>query len=215
MDWIDVSVPLRDGMVVYDGDPPAHIERVSRIADGDMANLTRLDMGAHTGTHVDAPVHFLPDGAGVDRLPLDVLIGPAVVADLTGLAGDVDAAALAGLDLPAGTERLLLKTPNSRLWARDAFSHEFAGVADDAARELVARGVRLVGIDYLSIAPSGDPAPSHRTLLGAGVVVVEGLDLRAVEPGSYELVCLPLRIAGADGAPARALLRPAGRARAG
>lgn len=212
MDWIDVSVSLRDGMVVYEGDPPARIERVSQIADGDMANITRLDMGAHTGTHVDAPVHFLPDGAGVDRLPLDVLIGPAVVADLTGLAGDVDAAALTRLDLPAGTERLLLKTPNSRLWGRDEFSHEFAGVADDAARELVARGVRLVGIDYLSIAPSGDPAPTHRTLLGAGVVVVEGLDLRAVEPGPYQLVCLPLRIAGADGAPARALLRPAGRA---
>lgn len=210
VDWIDVSVPLRDGMVVYEGDPPAHIERVAQIAHGDMANITRLDIGAHTGTHLDAPVHFLPDGAGVDRLPLDVLIGPAMVADLTGLSGDVDAAALARLDLPSGTERLLLKTPNSRLWARDEFSWDFAGVADDAARELVSRGVRLVGIDYLSIGPSGDPAPAHRTLLGAGVVVVEGLDLRAVEPGSYELVCLPLRIAGADGAPARALLRPAG-----
>jgi arylformamidase len=210
VDWIDVSVPLRDGMVVYAGDPPARIERVQEIARGDMANITRLDIGAHTGTHVDAPVHFVPDGAGADRLPLDVLIGPAVVADLTGRPGDVDAEALAGLDLPDGTERLLLKTPNSQLWARDEFTRDYVGVADDAARDLVERGVRLVGIDYLSIAPADDPEPSHRTLLGAGVVVVEGLDLRAVAAGRYDLVCLPLRIAGSDGAPARALLRPAG-----
>jgi arylformamidase len=209
MGWIDVSVPLRDGMVVYEGDPPARIERVAEIARGDMANITHLDLGAHTGTHVDAPAHFLPGGAGADRLPLDVLIGPAVVADLTARAGDIDAAALGAVDLPDGTERLLLKTRNSALWARDAFVPEFAGLTDAAARELVARGVRLVGIDYLSIAPSGDPAPTHRTLLGAGVVIVEGLDLRAVAPGRYELVCLPLRIAGADGAPARALLRAA------
>ena len=205
-----MSVPVRTGMVVYDGDPQVRIERVMEIARGDLANLSRMELGTHTGTHVDAPLHFVDGGAGADRLPLDALVGPAVVADARGAPGDIDAAALAALGVPPGTERLLLRTRNGDLWDRGAFTRDFAGVADDAARELVAMGVRLLGIDYLSIAPSADPAPTHRTLLEAGVVVVEGLDLRAAPGGAYELVCLPLRIEGADGAPARALLRPLG-----
>ena len=205
-----MSVPVRTGMVVYDGDPQVRIERVMEIARGDLANLSRMELGTHTGTHVDAPLHFVDGGAGADRLPLDALVGPAIVADARGAPGDVDAAALAALGVPPGTERLLLRTRNGDLWDRGAFTRDFAGVADDAARELVAMGVRLLGIDYLSIAPSADPAPTHRTLLEAGVVVVEGLDLRAAPGGAYELVCLPLRIEGADGAPARALLRPLG-----
>ncbi|MEZ0284450.1 MAG: cyclase family protein [Thermoleophilia bacterium] len=210
MAWIDVSVPVRTGMVVYDGDPEVRIERVMEIARGDLANLSRMELGTHTGTHVDPPLHFVDGGAGVDRLPLDVLVGPAVVADARGAPGDIDAAALAALGVPPGTERLLLRTRNGDLWDRGAFTRDYAGVADDAARDVVAMGVRLLGIDYLSIAPSADPAPTHRTLLEAGVVVVEGLDLRAAPAGTYELVCLPLRIEGADGAPARALLRPLG-----
>lgn len=205
-----MSVPVRTGMVVYDGDPEVRIERVMEIARGDLANLSRMELGTHTGTHVDAPLHFVDGGAGADRLPLDALVGPAVVADARGAPGDIDAAALAALGVPPGTERLLLRTRNGDLWDRGAFTRDYAGVADDAARELVAMGVRLLGIDYLSIAPSADPAPTHRTLLEAGVVVVEGLDLRAAPAGTYELVCLPLRIEGADGAPARALLRPLG-----
>ena len=205
-----MSLPVRTGMVVYDGDPEVRIERVMEIARGDLANLSRMELGTHTGTHVDAPLHFVDGGAGADRLPLDALVGPAIVADARGAPGDVDAAALAALGVPPGTERLLLRTRNGDLWDRGAFTRDFAGVADDAARELVAMGVRLLGIDYLSIAPSADPAPTHRTLLEAGVVVVEGLDLRAAPGGAYELVCLPLRIEGADGAPARALLRPLG-----
>ena len=205
-----MSVPVRTGMVVYDGDPEVRIERVMEIARGDLANLSRMELGTHTGTHVDPPLHFVDGGAGADRLPLDVLVGPAVVADARGAPGDIDAAALAALGVPPGTERLLLRTRNGDLWDRGAFTRDYAGVADDAARELVAMGVRLLGIDYLSIAPSADPAPTHRTLLQAGVVVVEGLDLRAAPAGTYELVCLPLRIEGADGAPARALLRPLG-----
>ncbi len=203
-----MSVPVRTGMIVYDGDPPVRIERVMEIARGDLANLSGMEMGAHTGTHVDAPLHFVEGGAGADRLPLDALIGPAVVADARAATSDVDAAALAALDIPPGTERLLLRTRNGDLWARDEFTRDYVGVADDAARELVAMGVRLLGIDYLSIAPSADPAPTHRTLLEAGVVVVEGLDLREAPPGRYDLVCLPLRLEGADGSPARALLRP-------
>jgi arylformamidase len=206
--WIDVSVPVRTGMIVYDGDPQVRVERVTEIARGDLANLSRMELGTHTGTHVDAPLHFADGGAGADRLPLDALIGPAVVADALGAQGDIDAAALAALGLPAGTERLLLRTRNGDLWEERAFTRDYVGVADDAARELVAMGVRLLGIDYLSIAPSADPAPTHRVLLEAGVVIVEGLDLRKAPPGRYDLVCLPLRLEGADGAPARALLRP-------
>jgi arylformamidase len=205
--WIDVSVPVRTGMIVYDGDPPVRIERVMEIARGDLANLSGMELGAHTGTHIDAPLHFIDGAPGVDRLQLDALIGPAVVADARGAPGNIDAAALAALDVPEDTERLLLRTRNGDLWDRGAFTPEYVGVADDAARELVRRGVRLLGIDYLSIAPSADPAPTHRVLLEAGVVVVEGLDLRAAPAGRYELICLPLRLEGADGAPARALLR--------
>lgn len=208
--WIDVSLPVRDGMIVYDGDPEVRIERVTDIARGDLANVSRIELGSHTGTHVDAPRHFIDGAAGADELPPGALVGPALVADARALPGDIDAAALATLELPARTERVLLRTRNGDLWDRAAFSHDFVGLAEDAARDLVAMGVRLVGIDYLSIAPSTDPAPTHRVLLEAGVVVVEGLDLRAAPPGPYELICLPLRLEGADGAPARALLRPLG-----
>jgi arylformamidase len=209
MTWIDVSRPVRDGMIVFDGDPEVSIERISDIARGDLANISRVELGTHTGTHVDAPLHFIGDGPGIDRLPLDVLVGPALVADARDALGDIDAAALAALDVPAGIERLLLRTRNEGLWERDAFTRDYVGVAADAAEALVEMGVRLVGIDYLSIAPSSDPAPTHRTLLGAGVVVVEGLDLRAAAPGRYDMVILPLRIEGGDGSPARALLHAA------
>lgn len=202
-----MSVPVRTGMIVYDGDPVVRIERVMDVAAGDLANLSRMELGTHTGTHVDAPLHFIDGAAGADRLPLDALVGPAVVVDARGASGDIDAAALAALEVPA-TERLLLRTRNGDLWERDGFTSDYVGVAEDAAHELVAMGVRLVGIDYLSIAPSGDPAPTHRVLLEAGVVVVEGLDLRSAPAGRYDLICLPLRLEGADGAPARALLRP-------
>lgn len=204
-----MSVPVRTGMIVYHGDPEVRIERVTDISRGDLANVSRMELGTHTGTHVDAPLHFIDGGPGAEQLPLDALIGPAVVADARGAAGDVDAAALAALDVPAGTERLLLRTRNEALWERDRFARDYVGVAEDAARALVEMGVRLVGIDYLSIAPASDPAPTHATLLEAGVVVVEGLDLREAPSGHYDLVILPLRIEGGDGAPARALLRPA------
>jgi arylformamidase len=188
---IDVSVPVRPGMITYPGDPEVRLERVSSIADGDVANLSRLDLGVHSGTHVDAPLHFVDGGASVEKLPLDVLVGPGVVVE------GLDPAAV-----PAGAERVLFKTPNSRLWERDEFAEDFVALDGEAARALVAGGVRLVGIDYLSI---GDEE-AHRILLGAGVVAVEGLDLREIEPGEYRLVCAPLKLVGAEGAPARVLL---------
>ena len=191
MHIIDVSVPVRPGMVTYPGDPEVRLERVSSIADGALANLSRLDLGVHSGTHIDAPLHFVDGGASVEALPLDVLVGPCVVVD------GLDAAAV-----PRGAERVLFKTPNGRLWERGEFSEDFVALDGEAARALVELGVRLVGIDYLSI---GDEE-AHRALLGAGVVAIEGLDLREVDPGEYRLVCAPLKLEGAEGAPARVLL---------
>jgi arylformamidase len=206
MQMIDITVPIRTGMVVYEGDPPVRVERVASIAEGALANVSRLELGTHTGTHVDAPAHFIDGAPGVDALPLDALIGPAVVVDATGIEGDLDARAIAVLGIPADARRVLLRTRNARLWESDRFEPGYVGLTGGGAEALVAAGVRLVGIDYLSIAVSADPAPAHLVLLAAGVVILEGLDLRAVEPGAYRLVCLPMRIDGADGAPARALL---------
>jgi len=201
---IDVSVTIRPRMPIYPGNPGVRIALAQSLERGDPANVARLDLGAHTGTHVDAPRHFLPDGAGAERLDLDAFVGPCVVADAMAARGAIDEAAVAALDLPAGVDRVLLRTPNSRLWERDAFSPDFVRLDGGGAAALIARGVRLVGIDYLSIG-DGD---AHRALLGHDVAVVEGLDLRAVEPGAYLLACLPLRVEGADGAPARAVLWP-------
>jgi len=203
MQIFDVSVPIRDGMVHYAGNPPVHLTRVSSLADGDSANVSELDMGAHSGTHVDAPDHFLEDGAGAETLPLDVLIGPAEVVDASSATVALDLVSVRDLELPPrGTERVLFKTRNSQLWSRDEFTRDFVRLDGEAATFLVERGVKLLGIDYLSI---GD-ADAHRVLLSAGVVCVEGLDLRGIEPGAYELVCLPLKLVGSDGAPARAVL---------
>jgi arylformamidase len=202
---IDISRPIGPDTPVWPGDPPVLVEPVARVGAGDPADVSRLVLGTHTGTHVDPPAHFFPGAVTVDALPLDVLVGPAVVADLTA-GGPIDAATFESLALPAGTTRLLLKTVA-----------EAGAVTPDGARWLVDRGLGLVGADTLSIEPGtagpgvrGCPPeeqyPVHRILLGAGVVIVEGLDLSAAPAGTYQLVCLPLRIAGGDGAPARAVL---------
>jgi arylformamidase len=195
----DVSVPVQPGMVVYPGDPTVSLTRVQSLAAGDIANISLLELGVHTGTHVDAPLHFFDGAEAVEGLDLGTLVGPAQVLEVPGN-GDVDAAAHEGLD--QGVDRVLFKTRNSEAWARDEFYEGFATIAPDAAERLVAAGIRLVGIDYLSV---GSPE-THRTLLGAGVVAIEGLDLRAIAPGTYTLVCLPLKLVGADGAPARVVL---------
>ena len=201
MELLDITVPIREGMVTYPGDPTVHLERVSEIADGAVANLTRIDFGLHSGTHIDAPLHFIDGAPATETLPLDVLVGPAVVVDATSVEGLLDRAALESLDLPDAT-RVLFKTTNSQLWESDDFAEDFVRLTGDGAELLVERGVRLVGVDYLSV---GDP-DAHHALLGAGVVAVEGLDLRTADPGAYELMCLPLKIVGSDGAPARAVL---------
>jgi arylformamidase len=206
MEIFDISVPIFPGMIVYDGDPDVHLERVKTIAGGSSANVSRLDFGVHTGTHVDAPGHFIDGAAGAETLPLDALLGPVYVVDATALQGNIDASALGVLKIPADAVRLIFKTTNSELWNQARFSSDFFALTGDAAEALVARGVRVVGIDYLSIGPKGNGVATHVALLQAGVVIIEGLDLRGIEPGPYELACLPLKIVGSDGAPARTVL---------
>jgi arylformamidase len=202
----DLSLPISESLVTWPGDPPVRLTHVSHLERGDNATVTRLDMGAHTGTHVDAPCHFVLGGAGVDALDLNVLLGPALVVEVLE-ANALTAEVLADLPIPAGSERVLFHTRNSGLWARGKkFTKDFVAVTEDGAQWLIGRGVRLVGVDYLSVAPFGRSAPTHRALLRAGVVVVEGLNLHGVAPGTYSLVCLPLRIVGCDGSPARAIL---------
>jgi arylformamidase len=192
----DVSVLLRTGMVVYPGDPTFSIDRAMSLAGGDIANVSQMELGVHTGTHVDAPLHFFDGAPAVEALDLDVLVGPAVVVEVAGQ-GDIGPDAVV-----EGAERLLFKTRNSEADAQDVFYEDFASISPEAATRLVDAGVRLVGIDYLSVGS----VETHETLLRAGVIAVEGLDLREIEPGAYTLVCLPLKIAGSDGAPARTIL---------
>ena len=205
MDIIDVSVSIRDGMFHYPDNPGVTLRRACSMAGGDEVNITELDLGVHTATHVDAPMHFLADGDGAEKVPLEKTIGTAYVVDGTSIRrGPIDAAALAGLAIPDDCTRLVLKTRNSELWALDHFTRDFVRLDEGGARFIVDRGIELVALDYLSI---GDP-DAHRALLSNGVVPLEGLDLRGVDPGRYTLVCLPLKLVGSDGAPARVVLLP-------
>jgi arylformamidase len=202
MEILDVSIPIRTRMPIYPANAGVALRRIDAIADGAVANVSAVDLGAHTGTHVDAPNHFLDGAGGVETVALEPLIGPAVVVDATAVDKTLDAAAVAAAGVPTGAERVLFRTRNSQLWEQEEFNEDFVSFDASGARALLDAGVRLVGIDYLSI---GDPG-AHRALLGADVAVVEGLDLRAVEPGPYQLVCLPLKLVGSDGGPARAVL---------
>jgi arylformamidase len=208
----DISVPIAPGETpTYPGDPGIEFESWAAIERGDPANVTMLHLGAHTGTHVDAPAHFIAGAPGLASLPLDAFMGEALVVEIPEEAEAVEESHV-GAETLRGAERVLFKTRNSRLWEnpRGRFREDFAYIAPAAARALAGAGVRLVGFDYLSIEKFGSKDfGAHLALLGAGVVILEGLDLRAVAPGAYELVCLPLRLAAGsgDGAPARAALR--------
>jgi arylformamidase len=206
--WIDISVPLRTGMVHWPGDPGVDIRRVQDMDRGDGNNVSHLSMGAHTGTHMDAPLHFLPNGPAIDQIPLDATVGRARVIGIEH-PETITADELRRYDIAEG-ERILFRTRNSeRCWGSETFIQDFVSITEEAARYLADRPVRAVGIDYLSVGGFDADGPKiHRILLEAGIWIIEGLDLSAAPPGNYELVCLPLKITGADGAPARAILRP-------
>ncbi|MCJ7512879.1 MAG: cyclase family protein [Anaerolineales bacterium] len=203
----DISVGIEPGMPVWPGDLPLELIRVSAIADGANANVSRISCSVHIGTHMDAPLHFVEGGASIEALPLKVLIGRAYVVNLP-KADVIDAAALEGANIPPRTKRVLFKTRNSALWARGEtrFQTDFVAVDESGAHWLVRKGVQLVGVDYLSVAPYKRSKEVHETLLKAGVVIVEGVDLSRVAQGRYTLYCLPLKLVGSDGAPTRAIL---------
>lgn len=206
MKYYDVTLPIQEEMITYPGDPPFQIKPYYEKHRGDPCNLASLSMGTHVGTHVDAPAHHLDDGATVDEIPLDSLVGPGVVLDLRGSAS-VDRQALEET-LVDDVTRVMLKTDNGPLLLEPEFYKDHFHLTHDGAAYLIERGVRLIGIDYLSIESYGSPrAVVHRLLLEAGVVVVEGVNLLEISPGHYEFFCLPLLIKGADGAPARVILR--------
>jgi arylformamidase len=207
---IDVSLEIGPDLLIWPGNPGVSVTPTSRIAQGGSSNVSEIRLGSHTGTHIDPPSHFLDDGASAEDLPLDVMMGKAIVADLRGTAGPIGPDELNGLPLTGEVTRLLLLTDNSALWgAADplTFPEGYVCLSPEGARWVVGNGIRLIGIDFLSIEVRGAPGhPTHRTLLEAGVVILEGLDLSGVEPGEYSLVCFPLKIAGGDGAPTRAVL---------
>ncbi len=203
----DISVPVSDTLHTYKGDPGVVIERRSDLDKGDPMTISHLNMGAHTGTHMDAPLHFVRGGETIDQLDLNLLIGPAQVVDLSQVAHAITARDLEAAHIPAGTERLLLKTRNDALWEKPGFQEDFVGLDVDAAQWVLDHRIKLIGIDYLSIECFGSSDhPVHHMLLGGRVVIVEGINLHDVQPGSYELICLPVKLANAEGAPARAVL---------
>lgn len=204
----DISLPVSADMPVWPGDPAVVLEQVSSMDAGAHDNVSRLACGVHTGTHVDAPHHFMNDHRTVESLAMDILVGPACVVQIPEDVNVVSAEVLEKAAIPPGTVRLLLKTRNSQLWERGEkeFYTDFVGISADGADWLVQRAIKLIGIDYLSVAPYHQSIPTHRTLLGAGVIIVEGMDLSAILPGNYSLYCLPLKLVGSDGAPARTIL---------
>jgi arylformamidase len=206
--WIDVSVPLRSGMVHWPDNPPVQIERTLSIEYGDVANVSKISMGAHTGTHMDGPIHFVREGQGLDEMPLTATIGRARVIEIRD-PGSIKPDELHPHRLQCG-ERILFKTQNSaRRWSSEDFMEDFVYISQGAARYLADRGIQTVGVDYLSVGGfRKDGEETHRALLEAGTWVIEGLELSEVEPGEYELICLPVKIERSDGAPARAILRP-------
>ena len=206
-DWIDISVPLVDGMVHWPGDAPFERRASLSLANGDECNLSEIRGSAHSGTHMDAPKHFLAGGDAIEGMPIAAGIGRARVIQIQD-PEQIRIDELAPYHLAKG-ERVLFKTRNSaRFWKTNQFHQDYVSIPPDTARYLADLGVRTVGVDYLSVGPIGsEGAETHRVLLEAGIWIIEGLNLEAVEAGEYELCCLPLKILGSDGAPARAVLR--------
>ena len=204
----DISLTISPTLPTWPGDPGLELEQSESMDKGAHVNVTRMSTSVHLGTHVDAPHHFLNDGRTVESLPLDVLTGPCYVIQLPDGVDAITAEVLERTEITPDMKRILFGTSNSHFWARGEtrFQEDFVAITEDGAEWLVERGVQLVGVDYLSVSPFGDSEPTHKVLLKAGVVIVEGLNLSNVMRGFYDLYCLPLKIAGSDGAPARAIL---------
>jgi arylformamidase len=206
--WIDISVPIRTGMPHWPDNPPIVVDKIMDMQRGGAANVSKISLGVHTGTHVDAPAHFSPDGEGIDEVSLDALVGVARVVEIRG--SEVTVAELEAAAIKRG-ERILLKTRNSpAAWQREDFVEDAVALTAESAKWLADCGVMTLGIDYLSVgsyaADNGEPV--HHALIDAGIIIIEGLDLTEVPVGPCDLICLPLKIKGADGAPARAIVRP-------
>ena len=204
----DISLTISPSLPTWPGDPALELEQIESMDKGAHANVTRISAAVHLGTHVDAPHHFLNDGRTVESLPLSVLTGPCYVVQLPDGVEAITAEMLERMELTFEFKRILFGTRNSHWWAKGetVFQTDFVAITEDGAEWLVERGVQLVGVDYLSVAPYGDSAPTHTVLLQAGVIIVEGLNLSQISRGFYDLYCLPLKIADSDGAPARAIL---------
>ena len=215
LSWIDISVPLRNAMVHWPSDPPIRINRTLDLGRGDSHTLSEISVGSHTGTHMDAPLHFIQKGKGIDQMPLDTTVGRARVIEIKD-AESIKPEELWQHRIRRG-ERILFKTRNSsQVWQADEFVEDFVFISNEAAHFLAERKVKVVGVDYLSVGGyKRGGRYVHETLLGGGIWLIEGLDLSHVSPGRYDLICLPLRLEQGDGSPARAILRPVRRLRAG
>lgn len=206
-DYIDISVPLKTGMVHWPDNPPVSFEKMLDMNHGDICNVSKISMGSHTGTHMDSPAHFVKNGQGIDRMPLEATLGSVRVVEIK------DTVSIKAEEVkkctPKKGERILFKTVNSsRCWKTDQFVEDFVFISHDAAQYLVSCGVQTVGVDYLSVGGYKiDGVETHQILLKAGIWIIEGLNLSAVKSGSYELICLPLKVVDGDGAPARAILK--------
>ena len=203
----DISLPISPDIVVWPQSQAVKLSRVSDQTIGDFATVTELHMGVHTGTHVDAPLHFLQGGAAIESLRLEILCGPALVRHAPTV-DTISADVFEQLSIPQGTERLLIRTRNSEFWKTSPtrFQSDFVAVSADGAQWLVDHQIKLIGIDYLSIAPFSDLTTTHQILLRADVILLEGLNLSHIAAGNYTLFCLPLNLLGSDGAPARTIL---------
>ncbi len=204
----DISVTISNDLPVWPGDTPIELRYNKHMQDGELYTLSQITTTVHMGSHLDAPLHFVRGGHGVDQIDLNKLIGPCYVVDLPE-ADSIDAVVLEQAGIPANTTRLLCRTRSSQFWieAAPVFHTDFVPIDPSGAEWIVAHGIQLVGVDYLSVGAFEGGIPTHEILLGSGVVPVEGLNLADIEPGEYELICLPLKLKDTDGAPVRAVLR--------
>lgn len=207
MNIIDISVAIDNKLPIWPGGSFPQLDVVSDMGDGKQCNETKIKIGTHTGTHIDAPLHFIKDGSTVDKLPLDIFIGDVFVAEFRD-EREITSYDIEKLDIPEGVSRILFKTSNSKLWEKEIseFKEDYVGLTEDAAKWLVDHNIKLVGVDYLSVAKYGDIVNVHKIILGAGIVALEGINLSGVEMGNYQLVCLPIKIPNTEGSLVRAVL---------